>query len=286
MELLTVQQLHDFPSASAIEYHNGLTYLFGDDAAFMVVLDSANNRLDTVHYMTDTAYRVAKLHKDDIEAATAFDYNGQPSIIAFGSMSMASRTSAFIFPLSNPHKIDSFSLLALKTAMKGIREVNVEGAVVVDSQLVFANRANASNPVNQLVIVDNTRTIASNPRASAIALELSPVQAQLGISGIHYVTEEDRMVFTLSEEQTADAVSDGAIGNSYLGWISHFKKKKGQRTLRPDRLLPLAEVDPVFVRQKIEAVCVTKLVRNGMLITLASDNDNGQSTLFKVRVTY
>jgi hypothetical protein len=286
LELITVKQLNNFPSASAIEFHHDKIYLFGDDAAYLIVLDSAYNFLDSIRYMSDTAYRVAKSQKDDIEAATAFDFKGRESMVAFGSMSLDSRTTAFVFPLDNPHHIDSITLMPLKKAMVDIKQVNVEGAVMVQNKIVFVNRANESFPENKLLIVDDYQKLVTQPYVYAIKINLPAGKTLAGLSGIHYVTEKDQLFFTTSEEETANAVDDGTIGSSSIGWINNFSKKLTQKVLQPDYYIPLASINKAFEKQKIEAVCVTHVNGNQLKLTLASDNDDGQSTLFKMLITF
>src|SRR5829696_2726341 len=70
LQLRVVKQLLQFPSASAIEYSNHRLYVFGDDAAYVLVLDTMFNQTDTIRYLPDTAYRISKITKADIESAT------------------------------------------------------------------------------------------------------------------------------------------------------------------------------------------------------------------------
>ena len=77
LQLLSTKTLTDFPSASAIEYDgNGKLYLFGDDAPYLLLLDTSYKELDRVRYSIDTAFRIDKSIKADIESATLVNYDG------------------------------------------------------------------------------------------------------------------------------------------------------------------------------------------------------------------
>src|SRR5215203_5467213 len=60
LELIKAKHLSNFPSASTIEYNDGKIYLLGDDASYLLILDTAYNLLDTVQYMPDTSQRISK----------------------------------------------------------------------------------------------------------------------------------------------------------------------------------------------------------------------------------
>jgi len=106
----------------------------------------------------------------------------------------------------------------------------------------------------------------------------------IGLSGLYYINDKDLLLFTASEEDTPNATQDGVIGNSYLGYIKKFSEKMTASTLHPDKMITLTDIDPVFKKQKVESVCVEKIVGNSAIVHLASDNDNGQSMLFKTRL--
>ena len=110
-ELISVKSLSRFPSASAIEYHAGKIFLFGDDAAYLLVLDTAYRQLDTIRYTNDTAYRIPKQIKPDIEAAALISINHQKYLCALGSFSTGQRRKVFAFPLNDLHSFFSLTIL-------------------------------------------------------------------------------------------------------------------------------------------------------------------------------
>jgi hypothetical protein len=163
-----------------------------------------------------------------------------------------------------------------QTTFDGAEEINIEGTAVVGELLVFANRANLKTKKNHLIFW--------NRKDKAVAKEIIlPVTTGIaGISGLHYIPEKDLLLFTASEENTENALDDGDIGASYLGWIEDFSKKTNKTGLTTDGFLDLPATDKRFLHQKIESACLEKIRENVLRLHLAADNDNGRSELFTV----
>jgi hypothetical protein len=280
LELRAIKPLSHFPSASAVEYSNQRLYLFGDDATYALILDTALNEVDTISYLSGSSGRMNKEQKPDIESATLISYEGSPAVVALGSMATPQRQSAFVFPLATIYLVQKMPLRNLAQALRNVPELNIEGAALVKEKLVLANRAHLKNRTNSLLLVNIDDTTFSNPHT--LHLHLKPAKALAGLSGLYYLAETDRLLFTASEEATASTHDDGAIGNSYLGWIDGFSKKMRQHEISADALLPLQLVHPAFTRTKIESVCATQINRGSATLVLTADNDDGKSTLYKV----
>jgi hypothetical protein len=277
--LRTVKHLPRFPSASAIEYSNGRLYLFGDDAPYTLILDAAFNPLDTIRFLPDTTYRIDKATKPDIESATIVINQDVPVLVGFGSLSNANRLKGFAFPISNPHGVESLPMNDLLQALPDLKDLNIEGAAFANGNLVLANRAHLNNRVNHLLVMDAKAQKLAAARPITMHINHKNV---IGLSGLYYVAAKDRLLFTASEEATASTDADGAIGNSYLGWIDNFSKQMQQQVVRPDGMIPLQTVNSQLIRQKIESVCAIRITKDSASLVLAADNDDGQSTLFAV----
>jgi hypothetical protein len=271
--------LAQFPSASAIEYDDGRLYLFGDDAPYLLVLDTQFHAVRKLRYLDDTSYRIPKETKADVEAVTIHKHRNKRQLVAFGSWSAPSRRSVFTFPLplSPPFSQQPLPLPFLE----GIKEWNIEGAASVGNQFVLANRANTTTRVNHLIIIP-AAGVTTPGIVKAIRLSLPASRMTTGISGLYYDVSRDLLLFTASEEDTPNAIADGAIGDSYLGWITNFRAKMRSAGLSPQGLINLSQNNPAFKGQKIESLCVGNSTRHEMTVYLAADNDNGQSKLFKI----
>lgn len=278
LKLLRHTTLTDFPSASAIEYHNQRLYILGDDAAHLLLLDTAYNFIDTIRFLADTAYRISKATKPDIESSALVIHNQQTYLYALGSFSGENRNAIFHFPLDSPEKHLRIDLKTFTGKLSALPEINIEGMSFINGNYLLANRANHTNRINHLVIIEDFRSTAM-PLIIPLLMDTSTVK---GVSGLYYLPQKDLLLFTASEEATANAMEDGAIADSYLGWIRNFSKKLEEKSLTPDALVNLTGIDPSFRLQKVESVCVEEAGPQKMIIHLAADNDNGQSSLFKL----
>lgn len=230
-----------------------------------------------MRYWQETVERISKKDKPDIEAAMILDKEGKQHIVAIGSMSGEKRWDVFEFdPDSSSFTTTNF--FTPGTRFAGIDEINIEGACLVQNTIVFANRANKSHHTNYLILWNN------NNSAIAKKLLLPANKTIAGISGLYYVKEKDLLLFTASEEDTGNAISDGAIGDSYLGWIEGFSKKMESVEFAADQLQNLSDAAQILSKQKVESVCVENIEGDELLLHLAADNDNGRSRLFKVRL--
>lgn len=284
LELIQTKLLVDFPSASAIEYEQGQLYVFGDDAAYMTVFDTSYHQIDTVRYIADTNYRISKQQKQDIESATIVSIKNKRFLYALGSLTDQNRCNLFIFPLPQlrpPIQIDVSWFLK---QLHGIAEVNIEGLAEVNHHLVMANRANLTHQTNQLIISDLLINQYNNVKTHHVIDLLLDPTTRAGVSGLYYLKAKDLLIFTASEEDTPSAHEDGAIHDSYIGWIQRFSSKISQTKIHPESFTRLSIIHPLFQKQKIESVCAEEVKDGNIILHLAADNDNGQSRLFKMKL--
>ncbi|MDB5251911.1 MAG: hypothetical protein JWP27_1080 [Flaviaesturariibacter sp.] len=282
LRLLKTTYFESYPSASSLDYGDGHLYMLGDDAPQVMVLDSDHQVTDSIALFEGATGRLAKSDKPDFEST--FFY--QPSadrryLITVGSFSTPRRNRLGWIDLGT-RRTEKIATVELQ--VPGIEELNIEGAALVGDQLVLSNRANNSHPTNYLVLmpVDASRIIGS-AASRLLQIDLPTLRTIAGISSVSYCRENDLLLFTASTENTTNAYTDGAIGNSYLGLISHASKKLGQARLTPDRFLSLAPFLHEKTPQKIESVVVEKCIDGVLTLHLAADNDNGKSTLFKMQ---
>jgi hypothetical protein len=251
-------------------------YVFGDDAPYLLILSPGYQVMDSVYFLPGVEGRIPKDTKHDIESAMIGMQDNQPVLYGIGSMSTKKRWGVIAYNLSDKSFKDSLFFEPGKI-FPGIDEVNIEGSCTVSNIAILANRANESNPNNHLLFID--KQSATVKRMLLPARKLMP-----GLSGLYYVKEKDLLLFTASEEETGSSTSDGAIGDSYLGWIENFSKKMGDTEYKPDQFIRLADTEKAFNKQKIESVCVESVDGNNLIIHLTADNDNGRSSLFKLKL--
>jgi len=256
----------------------------GDDATNLLVLDTNLNMVDSISLINYPGKRIPKDSKPDFEASAL---NGD-DLFLFGSGSLPPyRNSGRIYHLKTK-TIDSIDLEPLYTKAKslGIEQINVEGACFVPGKLILVNRGNKGYPQNHLIITnENFRVTDSNFQISVIPFAAQKDTASFkGISGLCYAKESDKLIMSVSTEDTRSAHEDGAIGKSYLWIINEVSTKLNNKTIKRDRVIDLEYIDSRFKGQKIESAVVVKETDRLISLVLVADNDDGSSTIFKISI--
>ncbi|MBO9731295.1 MAG: hypothetical protein J7623_21835 [Chitinophaga sp.] len=283
--------LPDFPSASAIIYADEQLYLVGDDATCILVLDRHYGEVARIPIAEAPSKRIAKALKQDFEAATVITRQDQSYLLVTGSLSTPQRCQLLLMPLPAGAPLERFPYPAdvlLQLTASGVKEWNIEGATVIGNTLLLGNRGHDGHPVNQLVLVrDGFWEQPGTTGISVLPLTLAtPTPVFAGVSDLCYVPEKDWLLCTLSSEATASTYDDGAVGDSYIGWVTNISKKLSGTSLVIEGWLNLATASPVFNQEKIEGICVERVATDHLLLHLVSDNDGGESGLFKIRMSF
>ncbi|MFN2457597.1 MAG: hypothetical protein ABR502_05300 [Chitinophagaceae bacterium] len=284
LQLLKSENLTYFPSASAIEFYNNHLYVIGDDATQLLVLDGNYKVVDSITIFKSSERRIPKNIKPDLEASNLLEHNKTYYLLAFGSLSTTEREKVFVLQMNN-RDIDTLNISAIKHKLKelNIPEVNIEGAAIMKEQLILSNRANTTHTTNHLISIPHFSPDSISADAIHITSMIFPKEKEVkGISGLAYLPGKDLLLFTASVEETPDAISDGAISDSYIGYISKASQKLTRSTVEPDKIINLSTVLKGKRKYKIESIAIEKATGNILSIHLAADNDNGESTLFKL----
>lgn len=291
--LLNVIKLNQFPSASSIECFNGIVYITGDDARNLLVTDTDYKTGKLIPLFPGTTGRIPKPEKPDLEASCIYKTGDDKfKLLMLGSASTPVREIAMLADMKNlDFETYSTSDFFDKVKKHGvIKEINIEGVTAVQGlSLLMACRGNLSNPANYLISTGIDFYTKKNAGFKVFEIEL-PQGA--GVSELHYINRYDMLLFTASTENAPDSYNDGIIGESYVGYISNvmfgFMRSTGSTpeekyTIVPDKVIPLSKQSSLFKGQKIEGICVERMVENlgdTLLIDLAADNDDGTSTVF------
>jgi hypothetical protein len=182
--------------------------------------------------------------------------------------------------------MDSVSLQPLYTKIKksGIEQVNIEGACTAYDYLILANRGNKSYPQNHLIIGPKDPWKKDNN----YEITIIPVTTKWdtasfsGISGLFYSEKSNQLIMSVSTEDTRSAYEDGTIGKSYLWIVDNFSIKRSNKTISPDRIIDLEEIDKRFKGYKIESATVISETDELFYLALVAENDDGSSTIFKM----
>lgn len=253
--------------------------MLGDDAPQLLVLDTAHRVIDSIVLFENRIARIAKSEKADFESSFLYTDSGKTYLVAVGSLSTLKRNRFAWIDLEGK-KITRTTQVSLKAPE--VAAPNIEGASLIDGQLVLANRANLTDKVNSLLVMKPFFS-ATTEAVHNIRIDLPAKSNAVGISGISYYKLKDLLLFTASTEMTGNAYADGTIGESYIGIISSASKQLRRTSIHPDEFIPLSSFLNEKSPQKIESVMVEKDEGKHLILHLAADNDNGQSTLFKMR---
>ena len=271
----------DYPSASAIEYFDEKLYVVGDDATNLLVLDTSLNIIDSIPLLSYPGKRIPKDTKPDLEASAL----NADNLFLFGSGSLSPyRNFAWRHNLKTKDN-DSINLepLFLKVKDLGIEQINIEGACFVSGKLILVNRGNKGYPHNHFIITDEKSWTSDSSFQISIANfeDQKDTASFKGISGLCYAKESDQLIMTVSTEDTRNSYEDGTIGKSYLWIINNISNKLDNKTLGPDKIIDLEEIDRRFKKQKIESATVISETKELINLVLVVDNDDGSSTIFR-----
>lgn len=283
LKLIKTTSFPFYSSASTIQYFNNRLYVVGDDVPHMLVLNKNHKIKDSLRLFNNTERRIAKETKADMEASFLVQKEHETFLYLLSSFSDKLRNQVLRISLkegTHQKDFETFSL-ALET---GTTASNIEGAVAVGNQIILSNRANRTQTKNSLLTfeTDEAKGFSTKP-ANTITLALPTTDDVIGISGLEYIEAKDLLIFTASTELTDNAIDDGEIGKSYLGYITQFSIKLQQTEITVTQLMDLTPVLKGDKLQKIESVTVEKTKRKKVILHLVADNDDGSSHLFKLR---
>jgi hypothetical protein len=256
--------------------------MIGDDARTIMALSADHKLIDSATIFEYPAKRISKEDKTDIESSAFIKRNGEDCLLAISSFSTKKRNKLLFITLEANGKIGKIDSIIQSFDIPDMHGMNIEGATTMDSTLVLVNRANTSTNANYLLLTRLVHDSLVSGNLNHIFILLPQAKITQGISGLEYLPQRDILLFTASTEDTPSAYQDGTIGESYLGCILDFSKKINADVIKPDRYIALSGVLGSKL-QKIESIAVEKEKTNELVIHLAADNDNGSSSLFKLR---
>lgn len=281
IKLLKKTHLVDYPSASSLEFYKDKLYVIGDDAASIWILDKEHLLLDSIVLFPSRDKRIDKATKADLESSAIMRRNNKDNLVLFSSFSTDNRNKIIFIDLTGKNDLKQIETSLDNPAVK---ELNIEGAAAINDKLLLSNRANTTHTNNSLIItaIDST---GINKNYRTVTLILPHTKKIIGISGIAYLQEKDMLIFTASTEDTPNAYTDGTIGTSYIGYIKKISKKLSDSSIKADKLISISKYLSEKSAQKIESMIVEKIDGDKAIVHLAADNDNGESTLFKLRLS-
>lgn len=294
----------NIPSASGMEVIGDKVYIIGDDSPYLYVLDLVSLQLSEKIQLFETTSvsgtRIPKATKPDLECLTILDINNKPHLAAFGSGSASTRNLSYLISLptsdSQPPIVTEKSLDALYKVLQENEDLlkgdllNIEAAATTpDQQLFLFQRSTQAGP--NVVFVFNAPEFIRHlthqtkvPAYQTIFFNLPRLQGlDARFSGAS--THQNLLFFSASVENTTNAILDGEVLGSYIGWLDiiDIKAKKTSKAL-PTALVLDEQGQPY--KGKIESLAIIGNPQAAIYRCLAiTDNDNGESELLELEIT-
>jgi hypothetical protein len=295
------------PSASGLEMLGDHYYVIGDDSPYLYRLDRAYKIESQVAIFDTVGFgngRIAKAEKPDLEGMALFQYQGKPYLLMMGSGSAPARRGGFLYNICGD------SICAEGAAQAGARTVNldelyrqlekpeiigdgllnIEGVAAGQGMLYLLQRA-VGQGRNVLItyklsefipyLLSENKAALPQPSFHFFSLpELNSLQA--GFSGAFVF--DDKLFFTASLEDTGDAINDGAVLGSYVGFIPFADLDTSGQLQVPATLITQSDGKPYT--GKAESLVVKQRMGKGRYrLVVVSDDDKGGSELLEVTLT-
>ncbi len=291
----------DIPSGSGLEVAPGGYYIIGDDSPFLYHINS-DYTFKARYALFDTSSfvngRIPKPLKPDLESLATIKYKNKSYLFTMSSGSSEVRNLGFTIELPlAPDKpvVRQFNLTNLleslqqDTAIVGEELLNIEGVALSDTHLYLLQRAlnKAGNVVISIKLQDFMAFLFEQKPVPAFKkhfFQLPELQKyQAGFSG-GYVFD-DKLFFTASIESAPNAILDGEVLGSYIGFIPLQDIVKNTDLAKPI----VAHAAKVLDEQgetytgKIESLVVKAGSGKGNYKVIAvSDDDQGNSEVLEI----
>lgn len=283
--LLEMMQLDDYPSGSGLAWLGKKLYVMGDDATWLLQMDSAFSKTDSISLFSSQG-RIPKETKPDIESVAEIYLNKKRLLLLTGSGSLAPYRNLLLVydPATQEKKEYRLDTFYNRLNAEGLGELNIEGSTAIPAFIVLANRGSRGFPRNYLVFTSNR--FWEKQDIASLKIVKAGIQTDTasftGISGMDYSYKTDQLLITASTENTFNSYDDGSIGKSYLWIVNDISSKRRLDAINPDRIIDLEQVDARFKGHKIESVSIISEEKGRKELVLVADNDNGDTVLFRL----
>lgn len=286
----------NIPSASGLEVVGDSIYIIGDDSPYLYHLNKSFDHVNKTVISDISGFetgRIAKSEKLDLESITYFQKEGKHFLLMLGSGSSEVRMKAITAELDKKSgaiaAVQTFPLNGLYEKLQedihivGSGLLNIEGAAVDKGKLYLMQRAIAGEP-NVLLIYELDEFIAyltnedEIPQVEIKQFNLENLHDfQAGFSGAYIY--DGKLFFTASVEGATDAIADGEVFGSYIGYIDLDAMNE---IVSPDMAI-LVHEDGTTYKGKTESLVVSGGGGKGNYKALVvSDDDLGHSELLVV----
>jgi hypothetical protein len=217
-------------------------------------------------------YEERKAAKPDLEVLTFIPPSKkypQGALLALGSGSKETRCQGVIIAFNEHGELSDVELIELDglydLLKKEIGKLNIEGAVIVDEDIIFFQRGNKKNKLNatlRIPLKHFYQSIFGEDKKPKHKLELVVTPYDLGeIAGVPLcftdatTLPDGSIVFTAAAENTSDAYLDGQCMGSIIGLINKCGNLHSTTTL--DKIIKAEGIEAQLVNNNIHLLLVT-----------------------------
>jgi hypothetical protein len=289
-----VVNLNDVPSGSGISVAGDFIFIIGDDSPFIFGLDRDYRIVKKHLLLPEYAHleKIPKAEKADFECMAEEITDGDPHLYIFGSGSKPNdRDTLIIFKITDStfekYSLTSFyNLIVAFLPSQNREDLNLEAAEIIDGRLLLFNRG--TNSLFIIKMADFKRYLNQELPVEDLIFTIftfdlpSYENVQAGFSGACSMPGSSAIIFTATMEKTTNWFDDGEIIGSFVGTIDlqNLDEKKVENVI-------LLEKKNIPVKDKIEGISFKEHINeNEMLFLAVSDNDEGSTKLFELKISF
>lgn len=297
--------LPEIPSASGIEVINGIIYIIGDDSPYLFKLNQNLEILDRIKLYEPAELKEGKIPKPfkaDLECMSVVSINNYPHLLILGSGSKSpQRDIAFLVKLptnyNKKHLVfqvrvkDLYDLLRANEEIVAEGELNLEGAATGKENFILFNRMSGGSKnaalyfkLEEFIEYAQGHT-EMTPFPTVYPYQLPAINnIPSGFSG--GCIFDDKVFFTASVENTPNAIDDGEVLGSYIGWMKQedlYNKELGK--IYKAHGITLLEENSSPYKGKVESITILEKDAETYIALAVTDNDDaGPSELLMLEI--
>lgn len=281
LKLLTLTQASHvnrhshFSAASGLVQVGKFLYIVADDENHLGIFPCDSSESGKLRRLLPgdlpLDFEERKVEKPDLEVLTFIPASKKfphGALLALGSGSRETRAQGVIIAFDHKgelaNEVEIIDLTSLyRHLKKTIGKLNIEGAIIVDKEIVLFQRGNKKNNVNLTIrfplkrFYQTVLSAKAKPKLEAVITHYS-----LGeIAGVPLCftdatpLPDGSLVFTAAAENTSDAYLDGACMGSAIGIISSDGKLQSIKAT--DQVVKLEGVEASVIDNNVHLLLVT-----------------------------
>jgi hypothetical protein len=297
--------LEDLPSASGMEVINGIIYIVGDNSPYLYKLDHSLKVLEKIElYKAELKDGVIpKPVKPDLESMAKLSINNYPHILMLGSGSKSPyRDVACLVKLptnyNRKHVVTHINIAELYNLLRSNDEImnggelNLEGAAVSKDNFIIFNRSSSGS--KSVALYFNLEEFVEYLQGHT-EMTPFPVIRDYDLPSINNVKSgfsgadvfDDKLFFTLAVENTTNAIDDGEVFGSFVGWMPASKVSNMKGSTKDENTIQgtvqLMYDDKPYIG-KVESISVYEKDADKYIALAVTDSDGGDSEILMLEI--